>query len=218
MLTIYGNLVSTPSNKVRFVANALGLPYEYKELNLMAGDNKTPAYLAFHPAGKVPSIDDDGFVLFESNAIIRYLAAKADSPLYPKDLKRRAIVDQWIDFSTQHIGLAMGKVFVNTAAYKILKLEIDERSLKDGLSFLERFLPVLETQLEKNRYLAGSELSLADFALLAHLDQAEVATVVLSEYPQLKKWRDGLQAQDFYQKVFPNYATMLQGLAQKLAS
>src|SRR5262245_47137766 len=119
MLTIYGFEVSQPTNKVRFTANALGLPYEFKRVNLLAGENKKEAHLKLHPAGKVPAIQDDDFVLFESNAIMKYLADKESSSLYPKDRRRRALVDQWIDFSTIHIGTAVARVFVNRVAYKM---------------------------------------------------------------------------------------------------
>ena len=78
MLKIYGADLSPPSNKVRFVANELGLDYEYNSVNLVSGENQSEGHLKLHPGGKVPVIDDDGFVLFESNAIIRYLAAKCE--------------------------------------------------------------------------------------------------------------------------------------------
>jgi len=217
MLTLYGNEVSGPSNKVRFVANALGLSYEYKPVNLLAGENKTEAFLKLSPAGKVPVIQDDDFVLFESNAIIKYLAEKAGSSLYPKDLRRRSVVDQWADFASIHIGMAMGRVFVNRVAYKIVGIEQDERSLKDGLEFLGRFLPVVEGQLKKSAFLAGPELSIADFSLLAHLDPAEVCSIDLSATPSLQRWRNALRDKEFYQKCFPSYEKMLQGLAAKMA-
>jgi len=215
MLTIYGFEVSSPSNKVRYVANALGIAYDYKRVNLQAGENKTEAYLKLHPAGKVPVLQDGDFVLFESNAIIQYLADKESSNFYPKDRRRRAIVDQWLDFASLHIGTAIGRVFVNRVAYKILNLEKDERSLQDGLAFLARFLPVLEGQLSKNAFLAGPETTLADFALLSNLDPAEIASVDLTPYPHLKRWQAGLMAKDFYQKCFPSYTQMLTELAQK---
>ena len=113
MLKIYGTELSSPSNKVKFVANELGLEYEYKSVNLISGENKLEEHLKLHPAGKVPVIDDDGFVLFESNAIIRYLAVKSDSPLYPAGTKQRALVDQWSDFVSLHISSSVGRILMN---------------------------------------------------------------------------------------------------------
>src|SRR4030095_11690275 len=216
MLTVYGFEVSQPTNKVRFIANALKLPYEYKSVNLVKGENKTEAYLKLNPAGKEPVIQDDDFVLFESNAICRYLADKAGSNFYPKDSRRRALIDQWTDFSSLHVGTAMARVFVNRVAYQVMGVEKDERSLKDGLAFLDRFLPVLEGQLKKQAFLAGPEMTVADFSLLAHLDPADIASVDLSAYPALHQWRGGLQKQDFYQKCYPSYTQMVQDLAAKM--
>src|SRR5262245_4584438 len=215
MLTLYGFEVSQPTNKTRFAANAMGLSYEFKRVNLLAGENKTESYLKLHPAGKVPVLQDGDFVLFESNAIIKYLAEKSSSPLYPKDLRHRALVDQWIDFSTLHVGMSIARVFINRVAYKIMKTELDERSLKDGLAFLQRFLPVLEGQLSKNQFLAGPEMTLADICLLAHMDPAEISSIDLSPYPHLQKWQWDLQVKDFYQKCFSSYTEMLQEMARK---
>ncbi|MCE9624078.1 MAG: glutathione S-transferase family protein [Deltaproteobacteria bacterium] len=215
MITLYGNEFSSPSNKVRYVANALGIEYEYKHVDLMGGANKTESYLKLNPSGKVPVIQDGDFTLFESNAIIRYLARKVSSSLYPQDLKRGALVDQWMDFASLHVAQAVGRVFFNRVAYKFLNAEVDPRSLSDGLQFLQRFLPVLEGALAKSAFLAGPELSLADFSLLAGLDQAEVAGIELEVYPALSQWRKELIAKDFYQKCFSSYAAMLHALTQK---
>jgi glutathione S-transferase len=209
MLTIYGTELSSPSNKVRFVANELGLEYEYKSMNLISGENQSEEHLKLHPAGKVPVIDDDGFVLFESTAIIRYLAAKCDSTLYPAAVKQRALVDQWADFASHHIGASVGRVLVNRVFAPFLKQEVDERSLAEGLSFLERFLPVVDSPLEERRYLAGGELTLADFGLLAALDPAEVAQVDLSGYLNITRWRQDLMGRDFYTKCHKSYGDVL---------
>ena len=82
-MKIYGTYLSAPANKVRLTASALGLDVEYHNLDLTKGEHKSPEYLEVNPLGKVPAIDDDGFYLFESNAICRYMANKSDSDLYP---------------------------------------------------------------------------------------------------------------------------------------
>jgi len=120
MLTIYGFDISSPSNKVRFAANAMGLKYEYKQVNLLAGEQKFPEFLKLNPIGRVPAIDDNGFKAFESAAIIKYLADKNNSPLYPKDLQKRTTVDQWIDFANIHVATALARVTFNRVMYKFL--------------------------------------------------------------------------------------------------
>jgi len=200
MLTIFGFDFSSPSNKVRFAANAMGIPYEYKQVNLLAGEQKTPEFLKLNPVGRVPAIDDNGFKVFESAAIIKYLADKNNSPLYPKDLQKRTIVDQWIDFANIHVSAALARVTFNRVMYKMLNVEKDERSLADGIKFLGNFLPAIEKQLKENKYLAGNDMTLADINLLAVLDPAEMSSVDLSVYPSIYNWRKNLKTQAFYKK------------------
>ncbi len=213
MLKVYGNDLSSPSNKVRFVANDLGLDYEYVSVNLIAGDNRKEEHLRIHPAGKVPAIDDDGFVLFESNAIIRYLAVKCDSPLYPAAAKQKAVVDQWSDFVAHHIATAVGRVLVNRVFAPFMNQEVDERSLAEGLSFLDRFLPVVDAPLKEQRYLAGGELTLADFNLLSALDPAETAQLDLAGYLNITRWRQDLMSREFYTRCHKSYGDVVAAIA-----
>lgn len=209
MLKIYGSDLSAPSNKVRFTANALGLKYDYIAVNLREGDHKKPEFLKLHPAGKIPVIDDDGFVLFESAAIMRYLADKNNSSLYPQALKERALVDQWIDFTGHHVGLATSKVLYNRVFAPRRNLPVDEMSLKEGLEWLGRFLPTVDAQLGKNKYLTGSKLTIADINLLAILDPAEVGGMDISPYKNIVTWRNDLKKKDFYTKCFKEYGEAL---------
>jgi glutathione S-transferase len=213
MLKIYGADLSPPSNKVRFVANELGLDYEYNSVNLVSGENQSEGHLKLHPAGKVPVIDDDGFVLFESNAIIRYLAAKCESPLYPGGAKQRGQVDQWVDFVSHHIASALGRVLFDRVFAPFLGQEVNEGAITENLSFLDRFLPVVNAPLKERRYLAGGELTLADFSLLSALDPAEVAQVDLSGYLNITRWRQDLVARDCYTKCHKSYADVLAAVA-----
>lgn len=212
MLKIYGSDLSTPANKVRFAAHLIGIKYEYIRVNLRAGEHQKPEFLKLHPAGKVPVIDDDGFVLFESNAIIRYLAEKNKSSLYPKDLKERSVVDQWIEFGSHHIGLAMSKVVANRLFAPMRKVPVDAQSLKDGLHFLDRFLPLIDNQLGKNKFLAGNQMSLADINLLTILDPSEVSSIDLGRYKNIVKWRDALKKEEFYTKCHHSYEEILNKL------
>lgn len=214
MIKFYGTKFSSRLNKLLFLANALGLEHQLEILNMMEGEHQQPENLKRHPAGKIPSMDDDGFILFESNAILRYLTTKKDNSFYPEDPKTRAIIDQWIDFASQHVDTAFGRVLFNRIfGPNMPGYEIDTRSLEDGLKFLDRFLPILEEQLKKNEYIAGDKMTLADFNLLAILDPAEVAEVDLTSYKKLSEWRSKLKKEDFYQKVFTDYTEALKAMA-----
>lgn len=207
VLILYGTPLSSPANKIRFLLNYLAIPYEYKTLDLAAGDHKQADFLKINPYGKVPAIDDNGFKLAESNAILRYLADKHPSSLYPKNLEERAVVEQWLDFAANHISLATSKVMYNTYFYRLMAgMTKDERSLQDGLLWLDRYLPILEQQLAKHPYIAGNQLTIADFSLLAALDAAELINIDLAPYPHLNTWRQQLMAESFYQDCYSSYA------------
>jgi len=205
MLIIYGADLSSPSNKVRFVAHYIGSEYEYVRKKIKDGETRKAEYLKMHPAGKIPVIDDEGFILFESNAICKYLCEKSGSDLYPQDLKQRAIVDQWMDFVSMHVGSAINKVVFNRVFAPVIPVEVDERSMQDGLNFLNRFLPVVDNQLKDHPYMAGERLSLADINLLATVDPVEIAQIDLSPYPHLLQRRKELQQEDFYTRCHTAY-------------
>ncbi len=211
-IKIYGNDLSSPVNKVRFVANALGLDYEYVRIDLQAGEHRTDAYLSKNPVGKVPILEDGDFHLFESNAIIRYLARREGSPLYPSDLKASSVVDQWLDFGSLHVATAMGRLTFNRLFAPRMGLEVDTNSIADGERFLGRYLPVLDQELSKRPFLAGSERTLADFGLLAALDPAEASGASLASYPNLTRWRDAHRAEAFYTKCHASFEAMLQAM------
>ncbi len=215
MLKIYGADLSSPANKTRIAANALGIEYEYIRVSIRDGEHQTEEYKKMHPAGKVPVIDDEGFILFESDAIIKYLATKQNSSLYPEDKIQRALIDQWMDFISIHVGAAMGRVVFNRVFAPFAKVPVDERSMSDGVKFLNRFLPVIDNQLSKGRYLTGEQRSLADIALLATLDPAEIAEIGLAPYANIAAWRDELMKESFYTKCHASYGDVLNGFMSK---
>lgn len=205
-MKIYGNDFSPNSNKVRFAANAMGIDYEFHSVNLGAGEQRQEAFLKINPAGRVPALVDGDFRMFESNAIMRYMAGKTVSPLYPQDLQTRSLVDQWLDFGSIHMGAGgMGKIFFNTIVYKFTNGTKDENSLREGRQFLNQYMKFLELQLSGGAYICGEEMTLADINILAVLDPCEVVHFDLSPYPKVATWRVGLQQESFYTKVFPTY-------------
>lgn len=209
MLILYGADLSSPCNKVRFAANAMGIDYEYKKVSIKNKENRSPEFLSLHPAGKIPVIDDEGFVLFESSAIIKYLAEKEQSPLYAPDLKIKAKIDQWMHFVTIHIGNAMDRVLFNRVFAPLINVAADQSSLRAGERFLNRFLPVVENHLAEKAYLVGENLTLADINLLATLDPAEIGQIDLHKYSRISQWRNELREQEFYTKCHKKYGEQL---------
>lgn len=198
MLKIYGHPRSGPSNKVRYTCEYLELDYEWTEIDLQAGEGRTEEYQNIHPAGKVPAMEDEGFVLFESRAICSYLCDRENSDLYPDGLKERAIVDQWMDFTVQHVYRAVTKVVYNRVFAPEMGREVDERSLEEGLKWLDRFFPIVEDRLSDYTNLAGDRLSLADFTLLSTTDYTNIGEIDLSKYSALSAWKERMEEQLFW--------------------
>jgi glutathione S-transferase len=216
MITLYGLELSMPVNKIRMCLNALNQEHEFVRVNPLAGETQTESYLKMHPAGKVPAFDDDGFFLFESNAIMRYLCRKHSSDLYPNDIIAQAKVDQWLDFSSIHVSNGVTKIFFNKILAPIIDgAEVDEQSLLDGYNFLKRFLPIVNDQLGTTAFLAGDSMTIADISLLAIIDPAEVLEVDIAEYPHLNAWRKKIMNEAFYKKTHNSYSetfdTMMSG-------
>ncbi len=210
MLKLYGGDLSSCSNKVRFAANAMGLEYTYIKISFKNKEHKTNDFLKMHPAGKIPVIDDEGFIVFESNAIIKYLAQKHGSVLYPQGLKERALIDQWIDFCSCHVGGAADKVIFNKLFAVRIPVAVDHRAKTEGQMFLNRFLPVIDDQLNQHLFLVDNVMSLADINLLAILDPFERAEIRLDRYPHLVAWRNNLRQQRFYTDCHCEYGLDLQ--------
>ena len=212
MIKLYGIPLSNNVNKVRYCLNYLGLKYEIVPINPLEGQNQAPEFLSISPSAKIPVLNDDGFNIFESNAINRYLARKQNSPIYPQDLKKSTIVDAWLDFPAIHISEAAFRVIFNRVMAQMLGKESDEKSIQVGLESLSKYLPMVEKQLAKNKFIAGNDLTIADFNLLAILDPCEMVQIDLSPYKAITSWRNNLKAQDFYQKCFKDYNEFVQSM------
>jgi len=110
------------------------------------------------------------------------------------------------------VATALNRVTFNRVMYKLLNVEQDERSLSDGVKFLGQFLPAIEKQLKENKFLAGSEMTLADINLLAVLDPCELSSVDLSGYPSLSNWRKNLKSQSFYTQCHNSLEEVFQAM------
>jgi len=146
MLTIWGGLKSNNVQKVVWTANELALEYVLVPAGMEHGITGTAAFRALNPNGLVPVIDDGGFVLWESNAIVRYLGSMyGDARFFPTDIRARALIDRWMDWANLQFYAAMGPAFrelVRTAADRR-----DQRLIAESLAKAEPFAEILDRQL-----------------------------------------------------------------------
>jgi len=209
MAEIYYHPLSFLSLAPVFTAEAAGIEYSTKLVDLSKDEQKSDEYLAINPYGKVPALKDGDFVMAESAAIMRYMAREHGSSLYPKDLKEQAKCDQWMDFVNHHIRTNVGKVHFNRSLAPMFGAEVDEKSLADGLRFLGNNFPAIESCLSQQPYLCGNEMTLADIALVAALEPIDMSKIDISDYPTLTSWLAERRSEDFYTNVHSHYGAEL---------
>ena len=196
MIDLY--TAATPNgHKVSIALEELGLPYTLRVLDLAKGEQKTPAFLAINPNGRIPAIIDHeagGFAVFESGAILIYLAEKTGR-LMPTDVQGRSRVIQWLMFQMGGVGPMMGQanVFFRYFPEKI-QPAIDRYQ---GES--KRLLTVLDGHLEDHEYLAG-DYSIADIANWAWVRTHRWSGVDVSDLPHLQRWLDAIRQRPAVQR------------------
>ena len=182
-MKIYGDSISGNCLKVKWVAESLGLSYDWIETDIMAGQSRTPVFLAMNPAGQVPTVVlDDGRPLAQSNAIILHLAE--GSALIPRDAYQRARMLEWM-FWEQYSH----EPYVAVARFQVRYLgravaDLEPRVVERGAAALQR----LEDGLDGRLFLVGEAVSLADVALVAYTRVAHEGGFDLSAYPRVEAW------------------------------
>jgi GST-like protein len=187
MIELY--TATTPNGrKVSIALEEMGLPCQVHGLNLKAMEQKSPAFLAINPNGRIPAIVDDGFVVFESGAILLYLAEKTGM-LLPTDAQGRSRVIQWLMWQMGGLGPMQGQanVFFRYFPEK-LQPAIDRYQNE-----VRRLFGVMDARLERAEYLAGA-YSIADVACYPWIAQADWSGVPLDPYPHLARWFAALGA------------------------
>lgn len=182
-MTIFGDSISGNCLKVKFVADQLGLAYDWVEISVLKGETRTPEFLAMNPAGQVPVVRFAGHgPLAQSNAIILHLAE--DSDLIPADPFERALMYQWMFWEQ----------YSHEPAIAVLRFQKFYLKKKDGEidpalpAKCGKVLTAMNNHLSGGEYFVGEKLSLADIALVAYTRFSHQADIDLSRYPQVLAW------------------------------
>ena len=182
-MTIYGDSISGNCLKVKFVADRLGLPYDWVEVSVLKAETRTPEFLALNPAGQVPVVRfADNGALAQSNAIMLHLAWGTD--LIPADAFERAQMFQWLFWEQYSHETAIAVLRFQKFYLKKTDSEIDP-ALPGKCA---RVLKLMNAHLEARDYFVGGRLSLADIALVAYTRFAHQADIDLAAYPNVRLW------------------------------
>ncbi|HEX2566179.1 MAG TPA: glutathione S-transferase [Burkholderiales bacterium] len=199
MLKIWGRVNSVNVKKALWAAEELGLKYERIDAGLQFGVNKTPEYLKMNPTGLVPTIDDDGFVLWESHTIVRYLAAKhAMGTLCPSDLQARADAERWMDWAFT-FQRAMRDVFwglIRTPAEKR-----DHKAIEEGRKLSAQLLAIPEAVLSQRRFVGGERFTMGDIPLGCEVQRWMRVPIERPPFPAVEAWFARLRERPAYLKI-----------------
>lgn len=187
MRRLWGRLSSVNVQKAVWGLEELGLPYERVEAGGAFGRVRDPDYLAMNPNGLVPVLEEDGFVLWESNAILRHLARGHEAHgLWPEDLRAAALADQWLDWQATRFTPATRDAFWQTVRTPADRR--DQATIDRSVAASEECAAILDAHLMGRAYMVGERFTVADIAVAAathrwlHLDVPRI------ERPALRAW------------------------------
>lgn len=183
--------------KQRLYLEEAGLAYDRVHVNLSAGEQRSPAFLAINPNGKIPAIvdHDAGLTVFESGAILSYLAAKT-GVLHPDTLAERTAVQQWLHFQIGGIGPMLGQLWWFLHASTTVNAQALERYRNEA----RRLYGVVNGRLAESAYLASPRYSIADIAAFPWLRAAPELDLDLADYPHVERWLAGIEARQAVQR------------------
>ena len=187
MLKIWGRLSSVNVQKVVWCADEIGLAYERVDAGGAFGITKTARYLAMNPNALVPVIEDDGFVLYESNAIVRYLAGR-DSPdaLWPNDLRKRADADRWMEWQSTSFTPAMRDIF-----WQLIRTPPEKRdaaAVEKSRAECETLTAILDAHFAKHRFLTDHGFTAADIVVGCATHRWLHLPTARESRPHLERW------------------------------
>jgi glutathione S-transferase len=203
-IEIYAFPPSPRAFRVMALANHLGLDWTMRMLDLTKGEHRTPEYTALNPNMRMPTLKEGDYVLWESGAILQYLAGKKpQSGLLPADEAGRLNVTRWQLWDACHWDPACAiYLFENFVKAVIIKSgEPDQGALAKGAELFNRAAKVLDAQLKRNKFVAGDHLTVADFSIAAPLNYTEACRLPLESYGEITRWYGAVRALPAWQKT-----------------
>ena len=217
-MKIYYHPASTTSRPLMLFAGESGMKIDFQVVDLFTGEHYKPEFEAINPNRQVPVLEDGGFRLTESSAILKYLAEKTNSPAYPKDLQQRARVNERMDWINTQLcrDLAYGLVYPQIFPHhKRASDDAQKATLAWAKERAGGWMKVLDAHLiGSGDYLCGKQITIADYYAAPFVALAEAVGSDLSGYPNVKRWLGRMKALKSWAKVnevINGYAASLKG-------
>jgi glutathione S-transferase len=199
MIKLYGSPTSTCTRKVLTVLAETGTPFEMNLVDMSKGEHKQKPHIERQPFGQIPTIDDEGFTLFESRAICRYLSDKAESTLIPKNPRLRATMEQWISVEQSNFSPNAMKFIYQY----VFKRPQDPAVLEAANAMLDKAFSVISAPLAQSAFLTGDTFTIADIVYMPYLEYLMVspAKATFEKYPHVVAWWGRVGARPSWRKV-----------------
>jgi len=200
MLKILGRKTSSNVMEVLWLCAELGIEYDREDIGGPFGRNDEPEYLAKNPNGLVPTIEDGDFILWESNAIVRYLAAKhgAGSTIWPDNLQMRASADRWMDWQLTKVAPQITPIFWNLVRTPEAERNMD--AVAAAIKLGHEVWGILDSQLSKTDYVAGNDFTVGDIPVGIHAFRWFSLVDDRPAMPALEAWYGRLQDRPAYRE------------------
>lgn len=204
-MKLYYHPASPFARKARIAASLLGIELELHLVDLFSGEGQKPEFTRLNPNGKVPTLVDGEFSLWESNAILHYLAAQVpETPLFPADARVRADILRWQFWEASNWAPACGAHVYEYILKPIMGLgEADQAELKKAGERFHRFAKVLEAQLATQPWLTGDAMTFADISVASFMMYAESAHYPVQDYPNIRAWHARIEALPAWSETAP---------------
>lgn len=200
MLVIWGRDNSVNVQKPLWCLEEMGIAYERRDAGGAFGIVDTPEYRALNPNGLVPTMDEDGFILWESNAIVRYLAAKHSAGnLWPVDLRIRAEADRWMEWQNTTLWPALRPVFWNLIRTPVDQRDPDEMEASRLKS--AQVLGILDAHLASRAFVAGDHFTMGDIPVGCGVWRWMALPIERPPLPNLQRWFDALAQRPAFAKT-----------------
>ena len=205
-MKLYYHPVSTTCRPIMLFAADNGIELDYQLVDLFTGEHMQDAYAKLNPCRQVPMLEDGDFRLTESSAILKYLAEISGSPAYPDDPKKRARINERMDWFNTGLYRELGYGVIYPQLFPHLKRPdetVHAGVIEWGCDKASNWLKILDESLigSGNAYLCGNDITLADYLGSAMLTVGEVIHIDYAKYPNIKRWLDTMKARPNWAKV-----------------
>jgi glutathione S-transferase len=202
-MRLYHHPYSFNARRAVMTALHLDAPVELVFVDLQKGAQRQPQFLKLNPNHKVPVLEDDGFVLWESHAIMQYLADKTPrQTLYPTETRARADVNRWLFWCAQHFSPAIGILNWEHAVKGLVGLgAADPAEVRRGEQLVREFAGILDAHLAGRDWICGDALSLADIAIAAPLASTVPAKLPVTDLANVQRWFGRMQTLEVWKKT-----------------